>query len=520
MANRIGPVAPEAPLTPLTRAEATRYEETSRHADVMAFVEALASRGDARLIVRSFGTSPQGRDLPLLVLSSRGVRTPAESRALGLPVVLVLNGIHAGEVEGKEGSLMLVRDLLDGTVDAGILGQLTLVVVPLFNPDGNDAIDVGNRKLHLPKLEGQIGPPTGVGTRVNASGVNLNRDYMRQESPEMRQLQARVIQVWEPELTIDNHATNGSVHRFSMTYDVPHTVESGRAEPVDYVRERLLPPVTVAMKQNHGIDAGWYGNFVEDERVLDARGEADPTTPVREGWMTYPHHPRFGSNYRGLTSRMDLLLECYSYIPFAERVRTAYAFVLETLRYVAAHAGDVLDIVTRSRTPRDRIAVRYRLDTLAEPVEILTRTSRTLDGAPTAVTLPYFARFVGTAVVDRPFAYLVPPAVAAHLVLHGLTVADAAGTYTVEVATVEGFETEGGRKILEAAKVGELRVSWARSTRDAPAGWSIVATAQPLGAIAVYLCEPESDDGAVENGLIAAPAAGDEYPVWRVAEAT
>ncbi|MDP2308557.1 MAG: M14 family metallopeptidase [Pseudomonadota bacterium] len=482
----------------------------------MAFVEVLASRGDPRLSVSSFGTSPQGRDLPLLVLSARGVRTAAESRGLGLPVVLVLNGIHAGEVEGKEGSLMLVRDLLDGTVDAGLLSHLTLVVVPLFNPDGNDAIDVANRRLHLPKLEGQIGPPTGVGTRVNASGINLNRDYMRQEAPEMRLLQERVVQVWEPELTIDNHATNGSVHRFSMTYDVPHTIQSGREEPVNYVRERLLPPVTVAMKTNHGIDAGWYGNFVEDERVLDAQGEADPTSAVREGWMTYPHHPRFGSNYRGLTSRMDLLLECYSYIPFAERVRTAYAFVLETLRYVAAHAKEVLDVVAQSRTPRDRIAVRYRLDTLAEPVEILTRTPRTLEGAPTSVTLPYFARFVGVTVVDRPAAYLVPPSVAAHLRRHGLTVTAAAGAYTVDVATVEGFGTEGGRKILEAAKVGELRVSWARGSRDAPPGWSLVGTDQPLGAIAVYLCEPESDDGAVENGLVAAPAAGDEYPIWRV----
>ncbi len=501
----------------LTRAEATRYAETSLHADVMAFVAGLAARNDPRLHVSSFGTSPQGRDLPLLVVSAHGVRTPEASRRLGLPVVLVLNGIHAGEVEGKEASLMLVRDLLDGTLGtagAELLAHVTLVVVPLFNPDGNDAVDPANRRLHLPKLEGQIGPML-VGTRVNASGINLNRDYMRQEAPEMRVLQERVAQVWEPELTIDNHATNGSIHRFSMTYDVPHTIESGRAEPIRYVRDRLLPPVTAAMKANHGIDAGWYGNFVEDERVLDANGEADPESIVREGWMTYPHHPRFGSNYRGLTSRMDLLLECYSYIPFAERVRTAYAFVLESLRYVAAHAEDILQTVAASRTPRDRIAVRYRLDAGA-PVEILTRSPRTLDGAPIALMMPYFDRFVGTTVVDRPAAYLVPPAVATHLRRHGLAVTEATGRHDVEVATIEGEATEGGRKILEAAKVGELRVTWASDGRSPPAGWGRVDTNQPLGAIAVYLCEPESDDGAVENGLVAVPGAGEEYPIWRV----
>ena len=503
----------------LTRAEATRYEETSRHADVMAFIAGLQALGDKRLHVTSFGESPQGRDLPLLVLSAQGARTPEQARALGRPVVLVISGIHAGEVEGKEGCLMLVRDLLEDRpgLDAGqILADLTLVVAPLFNPDGNDAIDPGNRRLHLPKLTGQLGPDSGVGTRVNAAKINLNRDYLRLQGEEMRLLQTRVCQPWAPDLTIDNHATNGSVHRFSMTYDIPHTVESGRSEPIRYMRERLLPPVTAALKANHGLDAGWYGNFVEDERALDTDVDAEPGTPVREGWMTYPHHPRFGSNYRGLTSRMDLLLECYSYISFAERVRTAYAFMLETLKHVAAHRDEVVQTVAESLTPRDRIAIRYGLERFDTPIEILTRTPRTLEGAPTRVTLPYLGRFVGTTVVDRPAAYLVPAPMAAHLRLHGLALQEAVGAFEVEVPVVEKLESEGGRAILEAAAVGELSVSWRRGPRTVPPGWALVPTDQPLGAIAVYLCESESDDGAVENGLLPVPALGKELALWRV----
>lgn len=498
-----------------TRAESSSYELTSTHADVMAFVQGLAARGDARLHVSSFGTSPGGRDLPLLVVSAHGVRTPEESRRRGLPVVLVINGIHAGEVEGKEATLALVRDLLDGGPHADLLSALTLVVVPLFNPDGNDALSIENRKLQLPKLEGQLGPPL-AGTRVNAAGINLNRDYLRQEALEMRLLQSRVCQVWQPDLTLDNHATNGSVHRFWMTVDIPHTVQSGRAEPIEYMRQRLVPSVMAAVRSSHGIDSGWYGNFVEDERVLDARGEADPASPVGEGWMTYPHHPRFGSNYRGLTNRMDLLLECYSYLPFEARVRTAYAWVLETLRYVAAHGDEVVQTVATSREPPARVAVRYRLDRFAEPIEILTRTPRTLEGAPSSVSIPHLGRFVGTVVVDRPPAYLVPARMAAHLRQHGLAVEDARGTVDAEIAVVEGFGAEQGRKILEAAKVGELRVSWKREARAVPAGAGLVRTDQPLGAIAVYLCEPESDDGAVENGLVEPPELGEELPIWRV----
>jgi hypothetical protein len=495
-----------------TRAETSSFTETSLHADVMAFVTSLAARHEHRVHVTTFGDSPGGRALPLVVVSAHGVRTPAEARRLGLPIVLVINGIHAGEVEGKEASMMLLRDLLDGA-HGDLLAALTLVVVPLFNPDGNDALDPANRALELAKLRGQIGPAR-VGTRTNAAGINLNRDYMRQAAPEMRLLQAHVAQVWEPDLTIDTHATNGSVHRFAMTYDVPHTEAAGRPEPIEFMRARMMPAVTRALAAR-GVLAGWYGNFVEDERALDARRDADPAAPVGLGWMTYPHHPRFGSNYRGLTNRLDLLLECYSYLPYEDRVRTTYATLLEALAYVAAHRDDVVHLVAGCRAPRDRIAVRARLEAFDEPIVIATRTPRTLDGAPSEVAVRHLARFAGATVIDRPPAYVVPAAVAEHLARHGLATEPADRELDVELATVIGFATEGGRKILEASEVGDLRVEWRRTTRAAPPGARLVRTDQPLGAIAVYLCEPESDDGAVENGLIAAPAIGGEHPIWR-----
>ncbi|HEU4727885.1 MAG TPA: M14 family metallopeptidase, partial [Kofleriaceae bacterium] len=477
-------------MPPLTRAEATSYKETSLHAHVMEFIAGLAARNDPRLAVSSFGTSPGGRDLPLCVLSAHGVRTPDESRRRGLPVVLVINGIHAGEVEGKESSMMLMRDLLDGR-NGDLLGELTLVVVPLFNPDGNDAVDPANRRLDLPKLHGQIGPDK-VGTRVTTSGINLNRDYLRQAAPEMRLLQSRVAQIWQPELTIDCHATNGSVHRYAMTYDVPHTVATGREEPIAYMRSKMMPEVTAALASQHQLLAGWYGNFVEDERALDAQRDADPRAAVTEGWMTYTHHPRFGGNYRGLTSRLDLLLECYAYLPFADRVRTTYACLLEALRYTAGHRDEIVQLVAASRTPRDRMAIRYRLDAFDQPIEVPTRTPRTLDGAPSLATVRYYGKFVGTTMVDRPPAYVVDPRVGEHLARHGLAVEPAPDAVDAEVATIAEIASEGGRKILESAAVGDVRVEWKRGARKVPAGHQLVRTDQPLAAIAVYLCEPES----------------------------
>ncbi len=495
----------------LTRAEATGFRETSLHADVMRFVADLAGREDPRLHVTNFGASPGGRELPLLVLSQGGVRTPEQARRAGRPVVLMLDGIHPGEVEGKEASLALVRDLLDGK-HPDWLAEVVLVVAPLFNPDGNDALDPANRRLDLKQLTGQPGPV--VGTRTQSHGINLNRDYMRQAAPEMRLLQQHVCLPWAPDLTIDNHATNGSVHRFDMTIDVPHTSESGRREPIEFMRERLIPDVIAAVRRR-GFESGWYGNFVEDERALEV-GDVDPSTSVGLGWMTYPHHPRFGANYRGLTNRLDLLLECYSYLPFERRVQTASAWQIEALNWAAAHASEILEVVAASERPPAQVAVRCELAATSTPVEVLTRAPRTFEGEPVSLRIPHLARFVGTKVIDRPRAYVVPPLVADHLRRHGLTMKPAEGTYDAQVARIIGLGTEGGRAILEAARVGEVSVAWTEARRAAPAGWSIVETDQRLGAIAVYLCEPESDDGIVENGVVEAPAVGDEHPVWRV----
>lgn len=504
-------------MPPATVAESSGYRATSTHAEVMAFLAELERLQSPLLHVSTFGRTPQGRELPLLVLSSAGVADAASARALERPVVLLQNCIHAGEVEGKESALMLVRDLVVGR-EAGLLDHVTVLVVPIFNADGNDAMDVANRALQIERLHGQDGPPL-VGTRVNAGGINLNRDYIRHESLEMRLLQTRVNHVWEPDLTVDSHATNGSVHRFAMTYDVPHTVESGRAEPIAFMRDTLLPEVTDAVRRNAGLDSGWYGNFAEDERALDARGEADPASAVREGWMTYPHHPRFGSNYRGLTGRLDLLLECYSYLTFEERVRTTYAWLLETLQAAAARADQITQLVATSARPRDRIAIRYRLEAMAGSVQIPTRQPRTRTGAEVTVTLPHLARFVGTAVVDRPRGYVVPERLAPFLRGHGLRLEEAPARTTVEVPTFVGASHVHGRGILEASGVGQREVSWARQVGPRSEEPSVlVPTDQPLGALAVYLCEPESDDGLVENGLIPTPPAGQTFPIHRLVD--
>jgi len=277
----------------------------------------------------------------------------------------------------------------------------------------------------------------------------------------------------------------------------------------------MLPAVRREVKSQWGRDTFWYGNFMADENKSREQRSG-------EGWITYTHHPRFGSNYRGLTNRLDVLLETYSYLPFEDRVQTTYAFLVELLRFTAEHPGEILTVVEACQTPSEMIAVRYALEAHPEPVEILTRSPRTLEGTPTSVTLPHYARFVGSEVVTRPWAYVVPDSLADFFRGHGLEVSWLGKNQRAlgEVARVDAVTRAGSRKILEATDLGELTLDAHHEKRPTtlPKGTCFLHTDQPLGAVATYLCEAKSDDSLWVNGLLPEPDVGSELPVMRVLE--
>ena len=123
--------------------------------------------------------------------------------------ILVNANIHAGEVEGKEATQMILREIAFGEHEELLRGA-DLMFVPVYNPDGNDRIDKKNRAS-------QNGPDGGVGERANAQGLDLNRDFLKAESPECRAL-LRLFRMHDPHLFMDLHTTNGSHHGYQLTY--------------------------------------------------------------------------------------------------------------------------------------------------------------------------------------------------------------------------------------------------------------------------------------------------------------
>ncbi|MCX6569592.1 MAG: M14 family zinc carboxypeptidase, partial [Candidatus Aminicenantes bacterium] len=201
--------AAQAPAAvPKTTAETTEYAATSTYADVLSFIHELQKLSPL-VRVETICTSTEGRDIPLLVIGKPLPQDPLALRYDKRVVVYFQANIHAGEVEGKEATLMLVRDIL---LDPKLpyLDKVVLLVAPIFNADGNDKMDPRNR-------QGQVGPEKGSGVRHNGQNLDLNRDAMKLESPEMRGLVRNVLLRWDPLILVDCHTTDGSYHEEPVT---------------------------------------------------------------------------------------------------------------------------------------------------------------------------------------------------------------------------------------------------------------------------------------------------------------
>lgn len=537
----------------LTRAEATGYRETSRNADVSAFLDRLCERNP--LVHReSIGQSSEGADIPAIVLSDRKCFTPELARRQKKPVVLVEANIHAGEVEGKEMLLALARDLTLTKLGRGILDRVCLVFVPNFNPDGNDRIGPQNRRLNLKELEGQDGPEGGVGTRYNGLGFNLNRDNTKHDAVESRHM-ARYFQRWWPQLFIDCHTTDGSLHAFDLTFDTSRGNEPLFA-PLRAFNRKLLEDVAASVQKKEGFRSFWYGNYVD---------ENDPTS----GWHTYPALPRFGSHHRGLLGRLDVLLETYSYLPFERRCAVIRAWLLGLFRSVARHREQVLSVTAdeearilargQAPDPRTRVAINhgvarrqpdgalhfeypaYAWD--GDEAEILafdreSIAARRYPGKKLRTyRAPHLRGFVPTEEVSLPAGYLVPASLATRLADHGIAFTALEVDRELEVEAYKVLAIEKTFSPDVAARVpppGEAEIPL--SQKPPPArfetvvtvrperarvrverGTLHVATAQRAGILAVYLLEPHGDDSLVRWGFLDdALQVGGTVPILRL----
>src|SRR5438094_2231715 len=306
-----------AQALPRTSAERTNYAATSTSAEVGAFLDSLELAG-APIAVSEMGTSALGRPIYFVIAADPAVTSGAEAVASGKLVVYLQANIHAGEVEGKEAVLALLRELAAPRRE--LLQRLVVLVAPNYNPDGNDAL--GPQGVNRSEQNG----PELVGRRADGLNLDLNRDYFKAEAPETRASLARVYDAWDPALMVDLHTTDGTLHGYHLTYSPP-LEPNGPAGPTDFVRNQMLPALRKTLQDKYRAPTFDYGNV--------------ETPLVPKSWDTYAPLGWYGTNYVGLRGRMAILCEAYSHDDFRTRVRVTHDFLIEILTYASLHADEI-----------------------------------------------------------------------------------------------------------------------------------------------------------------------------------
>src|SRR5512143_351855 len=256
-----------------TPAEKSDYRTTPRYDETMAYVRRVAAAAPGQVKVFTFGQTGEGRDLIAVAVSKDGIFDPARLHAAGRPIVLIQNSIHAGEMDGKDSCLALLRDMVVTKTRAGLLERAVPLIIPIYNADGHERFGRFNRI-------NQNGPEE-MGWRVNAENLNLNRDYMKVDAPETKAW-LRLWNEWLPDFFVDDHVTDGADFQYDITYNL--TTAPGQ----DPAIARWLDATVAPYLENTVQDAGHLAGLYID--LVDSR---DPT----KGITRSPGAPRFADGY-------------------------------------------------------------------------------------------------------------------------------------------------------------------------------------------------------------------------------
>lgn len=501
-----------------TVAERSGYRQTGRYDEVITLCDAYQQAYPQAVRCFDFGTSPQGRPMKAMAVSTRGALTPEAAAAQGLPVVLAQGGIHAGEIDGKDAGFGLLRDLLRGKAGKGLLDKAVLLFVPVFNVDGHENFRAWNR----PNQRG----PEEMGFRVTAQRYNLNRDYVKADAPEMRAMLA-LVNAWDPLVALDLHVTDGAKfrHDISITGGPVNSGDEGLREAGRALKDGII----ARLKAQGSLPVGFYPSFVEDD---------NPASGFAEGVST----PRFSHGYYPLRNRLAILVETHSWKPYPERVRATYNTVLDALSLVAEH-GTAWQALAQAADARatalggQPVPLDYTVTDAKRFVEFLgyayTRTPSEISGGlmtrydertPQLWMLPLRDTVAPSLVVTAPKAgYLVPPEQAAlvgtQLQAHGIAfrTLDAA----LPATAVQVFEADNVKFAptpVEGHQRATVAGQWTSATVDVPAGTLFVPIAQPKARLLMTILEPQASDSMAAWGMFNNAFERKEYMEGYVAE--
>jgi Zinc carboxypeptidase len=484
-----------------TLSEQSGFKKTGRYDEVERLCSAFAQAYPKVVRCEEFGRTPEGRPMLALIASRSEALTPELTRQHKLPVVLVQAGIHAGEIEGKDGGFLALRELLDGQAAPGTLKSFVLVFVPVFNIDGHERFGRWNRP-------NQVGPEE-MGWRTTAQNLNLNRDYTKLDAPEMRAM-LRLLDAWDPILYVDLHTTDGAQFEPDVSNNVqprfvgdPELFPAGRA---------MLTELNDALAKQGSMPLDFYPAL------------NDPNNPAA-GFKISPYPPRFSTGYWPLRNRFALLVETHSWKDYPTRVRIMRNIIVTladmTRREGAGWMAQAQAADERARTlGGQQVSMDVDVGTHATMIDFrgyaYTRSPSAISGGtvirydpakPQIWHVPLQDDLVVKSSTRAPRGgYIVPAAeadwLAERLTLHGIQFEKLSTARSqIEVETFRATRASFSPTPSEGRTTITIEGSWGSEHRDVTAGSLYVPISQPGARLILALLEPESSDSFAAWGF-------------------
>jgi len=505
----------------LTVAEETDYSSTSTYSDVIKFIANLQEQSPF-VKIDTIAQSIEGRIVPMMIIANP---LPENPKQVGDRIVVYIQAnIHAGEVEGKEASLMLARDLLKNP-SSEIMKNVVTLIVPILNTDGNEKISTNNRR-------NQVGPDNGVGVRYNGQKLDLNRDAMKLETPEITGVVENILNYWDPAVTVDCHTTNGSFHEEPITFTWMQN-PNGDRNLINFMRDDMMPAVQRTLRDDYDVENIFYGVFI-DRMNYD------------KGWVSYASEPRYFVNYIGLRNRLAILNENYVYADFKTRVNGCYYFLKSVLEYSLEHKNAIKELlasadkitISRGASPSitDSFAIEYKGKPTPELITIKSFETDTIPGVKgywrykasdrkRTVTVPYIADYYPTKSIKFPYAYILSvsdPEIISVLNSHGIKIHQLGKNYKLIVERFEIDELKGSSRLNQGHYTDKIKGKFIQEEKEFSKGTNVILTNQKLGSLCAALLEPQAVDGLLYWNFFdryLTPQWGSgyyPYPVYRI----
>ncbi|MGF1923270.1 MAG: M14 family metallopeptidase [Bacteroidia bacterium] len=382
--------------TPFERSE---KKETATYSEAIAFYEQLSRNFPQQAKLLTYGSTDFGKPLHLLVLSKNSVFNPKVIRASNKRILLINNGIHPGEPEGIDASMLLARDLLS---NKSLPENTVVCIIPVYNIDGSHNRSGTSRA-------NQNGPVT-YGFRGNSKNYDLNRDFIKTDSKNSQAFQ-QIFNAWQPEIFVDTHTSNGADYQYTMTL-IPTQKDKLNPMLSGYLTNTLVPDLYSEMS-GKGFELIPYVNSV---------------TETPEGGITgFIEAPRYSTGYAALHNTIGFMPETHMLKSFDKRVESTFK-LLQTYVFIVARDAKIIgenkrkaDEFTAKQTdfPLDWKLNRSEYDSITFKGFAAKQKLSEVSGVnrlyydrsqPFTKNIKYWNKFEPSITVTKPVAYIIPKA--------------------------------------------------------------------------------------------------------------